>query len=362
MRKRAKRPAATPTLAKASVATREKLPLIEHLKELRRRLFYVAACVAVGAAVAYGFERKLIDLLLRPSHGQDFIYTSPMGGMNFLFSVCLDIGLVIATPVIIYQILAFIQPLMRDTTRRFLLVASGATGIVAVLGLLFGYFIGLPQALHFLLHQFVTVQVKPLITIQSYMQFVAMYLLGSALMFQLPLILLFINRIKPLKPQRLFKYERHMIAVSFVIAFIMNPTPNLVDQLLVVLPIIVTYQLGIGLVWLVNRGHDPQWLAELREQDRQRQAERANRALAPLPAAEPLELDMPTEDLVADPAPLPAAAILDPTPRLVPVPVSADGQPADIPVSMPRSGRTYAAAPITPTRRNYLPLRGSIIQ
>jgi len=350
MKKRAKTPTATRRPAKADIAPREKLPLVEHLKELRRRLFYVAACVTVGAAVAYGLERKLIDVLLRPSHGQDFIYTSPMGGMNFLFSVCLDIGLVLATPVIIYQLLAFVQPLMHNTSRRFLLFASASTGIVAVLGVLFGYFIGLPQALHFLLHQFVTVQVKPLITIQSYMQFVALYLFGSALMFQLPLILLFINRIKPLKPSSLFKYERHLIVAAFIIAFIMNPTPNIVDQLLVVLPIIVTYQLGILLLWLVNRGkHDPDILAQLREQDRQRQAERAGRTLVPFIAAEPLEPD-PEErpaDIPEEPeaAPAPTAAV-----KPVPQPI----QPAVYP-------RTYAAA-ITPSRRNYLPLRGQVIQ
>ena len=99
--------------------------------------------------------------------------------MNFLFSVCLDIGLVLATPVIIYQLLAFLHPIMKDTTRKFLLLASAAAGTVAFIGVVFGYFVGLPSALNFLLHQFTTVQVRPLITIQSYMQFVALYLFGS---------------------------------------------------------------------------------------------------------------------------------------------------------------------------------------
>jgi len=347
MRKRAKTPA-TQRPAKADSVYREKLPLIEHLKELRRRFFIVAVVVAVGAAVTYGLERKLIDVLLRPAHGQDFIYTSPMGGMNFLFSVCLDVGLVIATPVIIYQILAFVQPLMKNTSRRFLLLASAATGTVAVGGVVFGYFIGLPQALHFLLHQFVTVQVKPLITIQSYMQFVALYLLGSALMFQLPLILLFINRIKPFKPKKLFNYERHLIVAAFVIAFIMNPTPNIVDQLLVVVPIIVTYQLGIALVWLVNRGRDPEWLAQLRLQDAERQAERANRTLVPYLVAEPLPLDEP--ELALEPIPVAADPI--PSPETT----------TETTVSAPIPQSRYMARPIAPTRRNYLPLRGSIIQ
>jgi sec-independent protein translocase protein TatC len=268
----------------------------------------IAICVIAGSAAAYAVQQQVINVLLKPSHGQSFIYTSPMGGINFLFGVCIDIGLVIATPLIIYQVLAFIQPLMRDTTHRFLLFSSFAAGVVALGGIMFGYFVGLPSALHFLLHQFTSIQIRPLITIQSYMQFVALYLLGSALMFQLPLILLIINRIKPLKPSGLFKYERHLIAGAFIVAFIMNPTPNLLGQMVVVVPIILMYQLSIVLIWVVNRSRDPEWLKQLIEEDAKRQAERSSRALQPFPFAvaplaapdpEPqlveVELDPPTE-------------------------------------------------------------------
>jgi len=238
-----------------------------------------------------------------------------------------------------------LQPLMKDTTRRFLLVASGAAGLVAVCGVLFGYFVGLPSALHFLLHQFTTVQVRPLITIQSYMQFVALYLFGSALMFQLPLILLLINRIKPLKPGGLLKYERHLIAVSFVIAFIMNPTPNIMSQLIVVLPIIITYQLGIVMLWLVNRSGAPAELQQLREQDAQKQTERAERELRPLklPAIEPAR---------------PAIIVLDDEEvPIMPVPtITAETTPArhTAPIERPRS--------YTTSRRSYLPLRSQLVQ
>jgi len=290
----------------------------------------------VGSAVAYGLEQKLIAVLLRPSHGQHFIYTSPMGGVNFLFGVCLDIGLVVATPVIIYQLLAFVQPLMKDTTRRFLLTASTIAGFVALFGLAFGYYIGLPSALNFLLHQFTSVQVRPLITIQAYIQFVALYLFGSALMFQLPLILICINRIKPLKPSSLFKYERHLIIGAFIVAFIMNPTPNIIDQLLVVLPIIITYQFGIAIIWLINHGKNPDHIYSLREQDAQRQAERASRPLTQLHT--PLPVQGTATDVI-------------PTPIPEPVPQAA--------VAVATRPRQYVA---TAQRRQYAPLRGQLVQ
>jgi sec-independent protein translocase protein TatC len=272
---------ATRRAAKTDQRT-DKLPIIEHIRELRRRLIYVAVCVAIGGVAAYTVQQRIISLLLRPSHGQSFIYTSPLGGINFLFGVCIDFGFIVATPLVIYQFLAFLHPLMRSTTHRFLLTSSAAAGVVAIIGVLFGYYIGLPSALKFLLHQFTSIQIRPLITIQSYMQFVSLYLLGSALMFQLPLVLIIINRIKPLRPQHLFKYERHLIATAFIVAFIMNPTPNILGQMVVVVPIILMYQLGIALVWFLNRGRsDPLWLQQLLDEDAKRQEERANRALVP---------------------------------------------------------------------------------
>lgn len=249
----------------------------EHLRELRRRLFIVALSVLAWSAAAYGVQQHIVNILLKPSHGQSFVYTSPIGGIDFLFRVCLYTGLIVSTPVIVYQLLKYVEPLLSEASVHFAFWGSAAAGTLALIGVLFGYFIGLPTALHFLLHQFQTGQIKPLITVQSYMSFVMVYMVGSALMFQIPLLLLFINRIKPLKPQRLFHYERWVIVVAFVMAGLMNPTPNLLDQLMVAGPIILAYQIGIGLVALANRPRWPAHVAALFEEDLRLQAERFER-------------------------------------------------------------------------------------
>jgi sec-independent protein translocase protein TatC len=253
-------------------------PFVEHLYELRRRLFYIAVSVFFWSAAAYAIQQHIVSVLLRPSHGQSFVYTSPIGGIDFLFRVCLYTGLIISLPVIVYQLLRFTAPLMKTESTRFIAWGSAISGLVAVLGIVFGYFIGLPTALHFLLHQFQTSQIKPLITVQSYMSFVMVYMVGSALMFQVPLFLIFINRIKPLKPSRLFHYERWVILIAFVMAGLMNPTPKVWDQLLVAGPIILMYQLGIGIIALINRPRWPAHVRELFDADLQAQAERLERA------------------------------------------------------------------------------------
>jgi sec-independent protein translocase protein TatC len=250
-------------------------PFIEHLHELRRRLFYIAASIIFFGGAAYAFENKIIAILLHPAKGQQFIYTSPGGGVDFLFRVCVYVGIALSIPMIVYQVLRYFEPLIGEQSSRFIAWGSVMSGALALSGIVFGYFIGLPNALHFLLHQFVTQQIKPLVTIQSYMAFVAVYMLGSALLFQAPLILLFINRIKPLKPRSLIKSERWVILGAFIIAGLMNPTPNLLAQLTVVAPLLIMYQVGIAIIWYINRkGKKPAFLAELLVQDAEIQAER----------------------------------------------------------------------------------------
>jgi sec-independent protein translocase protein TatC len=249
----------------------------EHLRELRRRLYYCAFAVFIFGCAVYGVQQQIVQLLIRPAHGQHFIYTSPIGGIDFLFKVCIYGGIILSLPVIVYNFLRFIEPLIARSTRRFIIWQSLACTVLALAGMAFGYFVGLPAALEFLMHQFTTIQIQPMVTIQSYMSFVIVYMVGSAMLFQLPLFLIFINRIKPLKPRRLFHYERWVILSAFVLAGLMNPTPNVLSQLLIAGPIIIMYQVGIGLIALINRQRsettaEPEHLRSLTFEDTRRVA------------------------------------------------------------------------------------------
>ncbi len=258
-------------------------PFIEHLHELRKRAIYVAISIVCFGTLAYFVQQSIVDLLLRPAHGQRFIYTSPGGGISFLFEVCIDVGLVLSLPVIVYQLLRFLEPLLDAETRRLIFRSTMVSAVLGALGVAFGYQLGLPLALHFLGHQFTTTQIDPLFTISEYMSFVTIYLAGSALLFQLPLILVIINRIKPLSPRRLLGAERWVIAGAFIIAMLMAPTVNIIDQLVIAGPMIFAYQIGIGLVWWTNRRpHRPKHIETLLEQDRMKQETRKQQAITTL--------------------------------------------------------------------------------
>ena len=234
-------------------------PFIEHLYELRTRLIYIVGSILIFSSLAYLVQQHIVNFLLKPSNHQQFIYTSPGGGINFLFSVCIYVGIAASTPIIVYQILAFLKPLIEDHVVRSIVRYSFVSAILALIGFVFGYYIGLPAALHFLSHQFTTQQIHPLFTIQEYLSFLTIYLLGSMMLFQLPVILLFIDRIKPLPPRRLFKFERYVIVAAFIISMIMAPTANIFDQLIIAGPIIIMYNFTILLLWFMHKKNSNQY-------------------------------------------------------------------------------------------------------
>jgi sec-independent protein translocase protein TatC len=291
----------------------EKLPFIAHVYELRKRLFYIAASVGLFGVAAAGFQSELTNILLKPANGQQFIYTSPGGGFDFAFRLCLYTGIALSIPVIVYQILRYVEPLAKKQTMRFFGWFSVCSGIMACIGITFAYFVGLPAGLHFLLQGFSTKQIQALISIQSYLAFVMAYLLGSALLFQIPLIMLFINRIKRLKPRKLMKYQRWVILIAFVLGAIISPSPDIRNQALLSGPIILMYELSIVMIWFINRKHTkPKKVIALLQKDAETQAERlakfqeAQQTWKQVIQDQPLPLAEPPAQTEAKPQPVAA--------------------------------------------------------
>lgn len=98
----------------------QKLPFMEHVYELRLRLFYIAASIAVFSMFAYSINKQLVSLLLKPAGDQKFIYTSPIGGVDFLFRVCVYFGIAVSIPVIVYQFLRYLEPLFSKSSVRLI--------------------------------------------------------------------------------------------------------------------------------------------------------------------------------------------------------------------------------------------------
>jgi len=224
---------------------------LEHLGELKIRLIWVVISLFFGSIVGYFLKDDIIKVLLF-SGDHPLFYTSPAGGLDFIIRICLLFGLTFSIPVFIYQIIKFIEPVLPEKENflviKMLLVSIG----LMIAGMSLAYFQSIPAALHFL-GRFSTDQIKSLISTNEYLSFVTIYMIGFGLLFQLPLLMLLINRVHKLQIKQLFGWERYIIIASFIMAGILTPTPDLINQILMAIPIILLYQLSIGLIWLTNR-------------------------------------------------------------------------------------------------------------
>ncbi len=230
---------------------------LDHVHELQGRLFVIVLAFLVVAGAAYPFFDKIVAVIVAPlDKGQQLVYLTPGGAFSFIIKVCLYIGIMGALPVIIYQLYQFLMPAVRRVHLRVVLGYTLASLVLAIIGVVFAYVVSLPAALHFLT-SFDLYHINPMLTIDSYFSFVMTYLLAGALLFQLPIVMLIINSVTPLTPSKLMGAQRGIIVGSFVVAAIISPTPDALNQTLLASPMIMMYQLGIIIIWLRNRRTRP---------------------------------------------------------------------------------------------------------
>ena len=221
-----------------------KVSIKRHLKELQWRLMLVAGFFITGAVVAYQYRDPLINLLMAPLHGQKLVYLTPGGGFSFILMVTVYAGVAVAFPILIQQLYAFLRPVLPTNVQNKSTIIIISSFILMVAGILFGYMVAVPNALVFL-YSFADSYVDASLTAESYLSFVVAYTIGIGLTFQVPLLLLLINAIKPLTPGGLMKSERWVILGAFVAAAIITPTVDPVNQAIIAGPIIIVYQIGV---------------------------------------------------------------------------------------------------------------------
>ncbi len=228
------------------------LSLKDHLRELQGRLFSTVAVFILAAAVAYPFFDHIANWLLAPLNDeQELVYLTPGGAFSFIIKVCAYVGLIATLPIIIYHIYRFVMPAVQTVRLRRVLGYTVASLVLALCGILFAYYVSLPAALYFLtgfdLHH-----INPMLTIDSYFSFIMTYMLAGAVLFQVPLLMLIVNSVTPLTPKKLMSAQKFIIVGSFIVAAVISPTPDALNQTLLASPVIIMYQFGIVMIWRIN--------------------------------------------------------------------------------------------------------------
>lgn len=219
----------------------------DHIRELQMRFFACLIALTVAGCVVFAFYQPILKLLSSPL-GSSLYYSNPAGGFGFVMKICLTGALIIAIPVLIYNIIMFARPAFEKVLpiKRVLTTTLSST-LLAICGAVFAYTIILPGSLNFF-QGFQVDGLKALISADDYLTFVTNIIITFVIVFQIPLVISFIDKIKPLKPKTLLKMEKWVILGSLIIALVVPFTYEFFTSLLIAVPIIALYNLSIIVV------------------------------------------------------------------------------------------------------------------
>ncbi len=227
-----------------------RMPLIEHLKELRIRLIRAAIAIAVGFAVAYGFVDQIFRILTVPlreaSNSKVLLIGTGIGEAFFTkIKVALVAALFIASPAVLYELWRFIAPGLYATERRMARPFVIFTTIFFIMGGYFCWAVVLKIGYVFFLGQYASIGVTPTLRISEYLNFSAKLLLAFAITFEMPVLGFFLTRFGMIDYHWMLRQFRYAVLVIFVIAAALTP-PDFISQFLLAIPLLLLYGLSIG--------------------------------------------------------------------------------------------------------------------
>ncbi len=217
-----------------------RLPIYQHWLELRKRLLICLASVFLFSLVSYLFSEHLMKLLIRPFKGP-LIFTAPTEGFSFIIKVSILSGIILSTPVMFYHLWKFISVALNQKVKKQILYNFLASIALAVVGIMFSYFLVIPAALNFLmgLNQDV---LRPFITVNNYFSFMMTLILAFAFVFQLPLVMIFLVKNNLVSLDKFSGKRHYAILIIFIAAAVLTPTPDAFTQLCLAIPLIILYE------------------------------------------------------------------------------------------------------------------------
>lgn len=230
------------------------LGYVEHLSELRRRLLLSALAVVAASVGAYSFREGLVDLVLRPVAGVPFVFLDPPELFLANIKISIVAGLAVAAPFVFFQVWIFVRPGLKRGERMIVGLAILFGTLFFAAGVLFGYLVALPMTMRFFL-QYETGAIRASLSFGSYVGFLTSLLLAFGIAFELPLLVLVLARLGIVDASLLARSRKYALLIILVVAAILTP-PDVVSQLLLAVPMLVLYEIGIVAARLARRRPD----------------------------------------------------------------------------------------------------------
>ena len=235
------------------------MTFLEHLDELRKRLFY-SVVVLIGAVIpAWFFAKPLYRILAHPvtqylPEGTNLAFTSLTAPFMLYIKVSFLAALFFTAPFIFYQLWLFIAPGLYVKEKKYVIPFVLFTTVFFSGGAVFAYFVVFPFACNFFLS--LGSDFDPVITVDQYFSLALRVILGIAIVFELPTLSFFLAKIGLITARMMIKYFKYAVLVVFIIAAIITPTPDMVTQSIIAVPMLGLYGLSIFIAMAVGKGKE----------------------------------------------------------------------------------------------------------
>ncbi|MCK4962277.1 MAG: twin-arginine translocase subunit TatC, partial [Anaerolineales bacterium] len=206
-----------------------KLSLLDHLLELRQRLIKSVIAVAVASVIAFIFYEWIFYILKLPTEGLNLIYIEMTEMLGTIMKVCLITGIILAMPYLVYHGIMFVSPALTPKEKKYVYFILPWIALMFTGGVVFSYFVLIPPATKFLV-SFGSGIASPEIRVGNYISVVARLLLAIGIVFEMPVITTFLARVGVLKPKWLSDHRKTAIIFAFILAAIITPTFDPINQ------------------------------------------------------------------------------------------------------------------------------------
>jgi sec-independent protein translocase protein TatC len=227
----------------------EKLSLVDHLEELRKRLIICLLALLATSGFSYFYAERILSLIAKPV--DKLVFLAPTEAFLAYLKIAFFSGIFLASPLILQQIWSFVSVGLKEEERRPLLFYGPLSFFLFAGGGAFAYFLVLPLGIRFLL-KFSSENLQPMLSVSRYTSFAGFLLLGFGISFEFPLVILFLSRLGLVTSQFLRRKRKYAVLLIFIFSAIITP-PDVFTQVLMALPLLLLYEISIWFSKLTGR-------------------------------------------------------------------------------------------------------------
>lgn len=244
--------------------TDEKMPLTEHLSDLRKRIVVSLAAILIGFILSFSYSEEIFRFLTLPLRSEiklsisypfvllaptkmqnpSLVFLAPAEAFWMHMKVSLVVAVILALPVVFHQLWKFVSPGLLQKEKKYVLPFIVTATSLFLAGAAFCLLFVLPFAMGFLL-TYKTASMTPMLSVGNYVDFCLKFIIAFGAIFELPIVIVFLTRMGIVTPKALAKNRKYAILLAFIIAAILTPTPDAFNQTLMAVPIYVLYEAGI---------------------------------------------------------------------------------------------------------------------